>query len=90
VNRLIRTFDDLHALMSGPGPSAPAEALVVRRGGLVRILQHACWKLHEHRQRVAGMPVEREIVEQIKYWEDVLVWVKELGGGDLIFMNRVP
>ena len=64
------------------------EALVVERRGLVQILRRTCAELHERRQRVAGTPGEADAVRQIKYWEDVLSWVKDQGGSDLIVMSR--
>jgi hypothetical protein len=64
------------------------EALVVERRGLIQILRRTCAELHERRQRVAGTTAEPDLVRQIKYWEDVLLWVKDQGGSELIVMSR--
>jgi hypothetical protein len=55
---------------------------------LIQILRRACAELHEQRQRVAGTPGQADAVQQIKYWEDVLLWVKDQGGSELVVMSR--
>jgi hypothetical protein len=88
VNRIPRALLEIEALLGSTTPSAPVEALVVEGRGLVQILRRTCAELHEQRQRVAGTPAEADVVRQIKYWEDVLLWVKDQGGSELIVMSR--
>ncbi len=78
----------MEALLGSTTPSPPVEALVVERRGLVQILRRTCAELHEQRQRVGGTPAEADAVRHIKYWEDVLSWVKDQGESDLIVINR--
>jgi hypothetical protein len=87
VNRIPRALVEIGALLGSTPPSPPVEALVVERRGLIQILRRACAELHEQRQGVAG-PAEADAVRQIKYWEDVLHWVKDQGGSELILMSR--
>ncbi len=88
MNRIPRALLEIEALLGSTTPSPAVEALVVERRGLVQILRRACADLHDQRQRVAGTPAEADPVRQIKYWEDVLSWVKNQGGSDLIVMSR--
>jgi len=88
VNRIPRALLEIEALLGSTTPSPPVEALVVERRGLVQILRRTCAELHEQRQRLAATPGEADSVRQIKYWEDVLSWVKDQGGTDLIVMSR--
>jgi len=88
VNRIPRALLEIEALLGSTTPSPPVEALVVERRGLVQILRRTCAELHEQRQRVTGTPAEADAVRQIKYWEDVLLWVKDQGGSELIVMSR--
>ncbi len=90
MNRIPRALLEIEALLGSTTTSPPVEALVVERRGLVQILRRTCAELHEQRQRVAGTPGEAEAARQIKYWEDVLSWVKDQGGSDLIVMSRRP
>ena len=90
MNRIPRALLEIEALLGSTTTSPPVEALVVERRGLTQILRRTCAELHEQRQRVAGTPGEAEAARQIKYWEDVLSWVKDQGGSDLIVMSRRP
>ena len=69
-------FRNVDPLLEGLEPPRPAEALLVRRAGLIRILRNALSELHDHRRLVAGAPAEAETVREIKYWEEVLAWVQ--------------
>ena len=88
MNRIPRALLEIDALLGSTTPSPPVEALVVERRGLVQILRRTCAELHEQRQRVAGTPGEAEAASHIKYWEDVLSWVKDQGGSEVIVMSR--
>jgi len=88
VNRIPRALLEIEALLGSTTPSPPVEALVLERRGLIQILRRTCAELHEQRQRVAGTPAEGDAVWQIKYWDDVLLWVKEQGGSELIVISR--
>ena len=88
MNRIPRALLEIEALLGSTTPSPPVEALVVERRGLIQILRRACAELHEQRQRAASTPAEADQVRQIKYWEDVLSWVKDQGASGLIVMSR--
>src|SRR5439155_25405209 len=88
VNRIPRALLEIEALLGSTTPSPPVEALVVERRGVTQILRRTCAELHGHRQRVAGAPAEADAVRKIKYWEDVLLWVKDEGGSELSVMSR--
>lgn len=88
VNRRSHALLEIETLLGSTTPSPPVEALVVERRGLIQILRRTCAELHERRQRVAGTTAEPDLVRQIKYWEDVLLWVKDQGGSELIVMSR--
>lgn len=88
MNRIPRALLELEALFGDTTPSPPVEAMVIDRRGLIQILRRACAELHEQRQRVVTTPAEGDAVRQIKYWEDVLDWIKDQSGSDLIVMRR--
>jgi hypothetical protein len=78
---------DVEALLEGLEPKTP-EALLVDRSGLIEALRRSLGELHEYRRSIAGTPAEPETVHQIKYWDEVLGWVKELQGRDLMLFSR--
>ena len=81
-------FRNVDPLLEGLEPTRPAEALLVQRAGLIRILRNSLGELHDHRRQVAGAPAEAETVREIKYWEEVLAWVQSQYGPDVILMRR--
>ena len=80
-------FRNVDPLLEGLEPTRPAEALLVQRAGLIRILRNSLGDLHDHRRQVAGTPAERETVHEIRYWDEVLLWVKDRQGLDVILMR---
>ena len=89
MNRIANNFPDVDTLLQGLPPTRPVEGLVVDREGLIELLQRSLMDLHEHRRRVAGTPAEPETVHRIKYWDDVLGWMKEHYGPEVIVLERV-
>ena len=85
---MTRPFRNFDPLLEGLEPTRPAEALLVQRAGLIRILRNALGELHDHRRLVAGAPAEAETVREIKYWEEVLAWVQSQYGPDVILIKR--
>ena len=81
-------FRNVDPLLEGLEPTRPAEALLVQRAGVIKMLQRSLEELHERRRQVAGAPAEPETVHQIKYWEEVLLWVQSQYGPDVILMKR--
>lgn len=89
MKRMSDQFKDPDASVAGQQSRPPVEALLVDRPGLIRILKRSLGELHEHRQRLAGTAVERETVGQIKYWAEVLDWVKGQEGADLMLVRKM-
>ena len=88
MNRIAHPFRDVEALLEGLESKTLAEALLVDRSELIQALRRSLGELHEDRRRIAGTPAELETVRQINYWEEVLRWMKELQGPDLILFSR--
>jgi len=88
MNRISHVFPDVDTLLEDLRPSHPVEALVVDRVGLIEVLNHTLMDLHEHRRQVAGTPAESDTVHRIKYWDDILGWVKDQQGPDVILLER--
>jgi hypothetical protein len=73
------------------GPSCPEpliEALLVDRDRLVRMLRIALAELHSRRLTTPGCTGETDIVELLRYWDEVFDWVKQQGGADVVLMSR--
>jgi hypothetical protein len=70
------------------GPPAAQEALVLHRSWLIRLLKSALTELHEHFREIAATSVAQEELQTIRYWEEVLQWVKERQGADLVVVER--
>lgn len=87
MNRVSHPFRDVDALLEGLERKTPVEALLLDRRGLIDILKRSLAELHERRRRIAGTP-EQETVHQIRYWEEVLGWVKDRRDAELILMSR--
>jgi hypothetical protein len=87
MNRITDKLWPIEAL-HGMESVRPAEALVLRRDGLIRILQNALFELHEQRRRLAGTPPEADTTHQIEYWQEVLAWVQDRRAADLVLMDR--
>jgi hypothetical protein len=67
---------------------APAEALLLDRERLIRIIRDALFDLHEHRRRVAGTPAHPEVVQLLRYLDAVLGWAQEQPGRDVVLISR--
>jgi hypothetical protein len=66
-----------------PGRSDAAGTAVghaVPRAALVAIIKQALADLHDRRRRVDVYPQGETLEEQIRSWEDVLEWLKDLSG----------
>jgi hypothetical protein len=92
MNRISRSFPDVDALLDDlrPRTTRPVEALLVHRMWLIEVLRRTLAELHERRRVLAGRPGESDTVQRIKYWEDVLAWVKQQGGRDVVVVDRAP
>jgi hypothetical protein len=88
MNRVSHAFPDVATLLEGAPPQRSLEGLLVHRVGLIELLQSSLMELHEHRQRVAGTAAEAETVHRIRYWDEVLGWMKEQRGSELIVLER--
>lgn len=75
--------DDLPAERETSGlsdTSVEAAAHTVPRLALISIIKQALADLHDRRRRTDGYPQAETLEEQIRSWEDVLAWLKELSG----------
>jgi len=88
MNRISHVFPALDTLLDGLRPERPVEGLLVDRVGLIEVLKRSLMELHEHRRRVAGTPAEPYTVQRIKYWDDVLGWVKDQREPNVILLER--
>ena len=68
---------------------APVEALVVERWGLLRILKDHLSDLHRQHYDLRGTPGEADLARRIGYWAEVLDWVKQRDGVELILLSAV-
>ena len=72
-----------------PLPQQPLlEALVVDREWLIRVLRVTVAELHSRRLATPPSTGPSEIIELLHYWDEVLDWVKQQGGADIVLMNR--
>ncbi len=75
-------------------PSAPAtpqpllEALLVDRDRLVRMLRITLEELHIRRLTTPQCTGETDIIEMLRYWEEVFGWIKRQGAADIVMMSR--
>ncbi len=75
-------------------PPAPAtqqplrEALLLDRDRLIRMLRLALAELHARRLTTPSCTGETDIVEVLRYWDEVFDWVKQQGGADIVLMSR--
>ena len=88
MNRVATTFQDVEALLEDRESPRALEALLVRRTELMRIVRGSLTELHDHRRVMAGTPAEAEDLSRIEYWENVLAWVKDQQGPDVILMSQ--
>ena len=64
------------------------EALLVDRDRLVRMLRIALAELHSRRLTTPECTGATDIVELIRYWDEVFDWIKQQRGTDIVLMNR--
>ena len=65
------------------------EALVVDRESLRRVVKSWCAQLHETRNVIGTeTPIAKENLVKIRYWEEVLDWIKYAPGRDLVLITR--
>ena len=88
MNRITQDLWPLNPLLDGIQSGRPVEALLVWRAGLVEILRDHLFELHNLRQRALGTPAEADWAQRIKYWDEVLGWLKQRQGEDVIINDR--
>ena len=64
------------------------EALLVDRDRLIRMLRVTVAELHSRRLATPPSSGPTEIIELLHYWDEVLDWVKQQGGADVVLMSR--
>ena len=73
------------------GPSCPEpliEALLVDRERMIRMLRIALAEMHARRLTTPWCTGETDIVELLRYWDEVFGWIKHQSGEDLVLMSR--
>jgi hypothetical protein len=88
MERRIGRFDQQSPSAGSQTPASPIEGLLVRRDWLIRFLKYGLGERHDHLREIAGTAAAEEEMQTIKYWEDVLLWVKDREGADLIVLDR--
>ena len=87
MNRISHEFPDVDTLLRGVAPRRPVEGLLVDRVGLLDLIQLRLMDLHEKRRCVAGTPAESDVIHRIKYWDEVLGWIKEHYGSSVTLLE---
>ena len=76
-------------ITSVPPPNQPLlEALVVDRASLVRVLRITLAELHARRLTTPQCTGESDIIESLRYWDEVFDWIKQQGGSEVVLMTR--
>ena len=88
MNRIPHSSRDVEASREGPRPKPPLESLLLDRAGLIRLLKRSLFELHQNRDSVKGTSAEPETVQWINYWAEVLAWVKDQPGAEVILVGR--
>ena len=74
---------------NAPGTPQPLlEALLVDRDRLVRVLRITLEELHIRCLTTPRCTGEKDIIEMLRYWEEVFGWIKQQGGTDIVLMSR--
>ena len=66
------------------------EALLVDRDRLVRMLRITLEELNIRRLTTPRCTAQTDIIEMLRYWEEVFGWIKQQGGTDIVLMSRRP
>ena len=84
MNHASRPFRDVDPVSEGVKSQAPVEALLLDREELVKLLKRSLFELHGQRFQNVGAAAEADRAHGIRYWEEVLGWVKGMQGQDVI------
>lgn len=73
-------------------PTTPAtqpllEGLLVDRERMIRLMRIALEELHARRRSTPNPADEADIVELLRYWDEVFEWIKQQGGADIVLMR---
>ncbi|HXG97714.1 MAG TPA: hypothetical protein VNJ06_11470 [Gemmatimonadales bacterium] len=64
------------------------EALLVDRERMIRMLRIALAELHARRLTTPWCTGEADVVEALRYWDEVFGWIKQQVGHDVVLMTR--
>ena len=82
-------FENRVPYYAGPPPPQPQlEALLVDRDRMIRMLRIALAELHARRLTTPDCTGETDIIQLLRYWDDVFGWIKQQHGMDIVLMNR--
>jgi hypothetical protein len=80
VNRIAHLFESIDELLENVEPEGAPAGLRIQRAPLITLIQSALGELHDHRRSVVGTTLETDLEWNIRYWEEVLIWLtKEQG-----------
>jgi len=68
----------------------PMEGLAIDRDLLVRVLKDSCAAQYQSWRVLQSAPDGPRRFQTLRYWEEVLAWVKVQWPGDLILLGRRP
>lgn len=75
--------------MIGPAAAtAPLEALIVDRDAIIRMMRLALEEMNARRGITPHCTGEVDIIQALRYWDEVFGWIKQQSGHDLVLMTR--
>ena len=81
--------DPIRYYAGPPPPQQPQlEALLVDRERMLRMLRIALAELHARRLTTPWCTGETDIVELLRYWDEVFGWIKQQHGADIVLLRR--
>jgi len=55
---------------------------------MIRMLRIALAELHARRLATPDCTGETDIIELLRYWDEVFDWIKQQGGADIVLLSR--
>jgi hypothetical protein len=80
-------FEMIDSLLGSAPAASPVAGLLVARTPLITLLRYIIGEMHRHRYEGLKVPGTDEL-RRIKYWEDVLEWVKQCRGSEIVLLDR--
>lgn len=80
MNRIAHLFESIDELLESVEPEGAPAGLRIQRAPLITLIKSALGELHDHRRSVVGTSLETDLEWNIRYWEEVLIWLKQEQG----------